>query len=113
MRSIKDLEEEIFSLRFSLESEKDEDRLKKGKRDLEFKEEIVSYLKSGVTEDFIRSEIDRLSNRLTLIKQGYEYWLPPVKYASEEAKIKAYNKEMGAPKVKTQLKALRYIFNNK
>lgn len=116
MRSIFELEEEIKEDRHELKSKGsaiEEDVLKNAMKSIFFKEEVVSYLKTDPTMEFIKSEIGRLTNRSTLIKKGFIDWIPTVKYSSEESKKRAYYKEMGLPKVKTQLKALLYILGGK
>ena len=84
------------------------------KKKIAFLSLIHNYLKSDPDLKFITSEVSRLAKREKVIYAGYEVWseTPNTKqFKNDKDKLKFYQKENGIPKIKTQLKALRFILN--
>lgn len=69
---------------------------------------LMMYLETNPSEDFLRKEHARISNRISLLMddcvQGEREM--NIKY---KARLKKYCKEMGVDKLKTQLSAINYI----
>lgn len=71
----------------------------------------IAYLKEYPAKEFIEKEINRLENRLLLIDQNYEpaFWKTEMTFLSDKSKFKDYQKDNGVPKLKEQIRALRFI----
>jgi len=70
----------------------------------------IMYMQTNPRPEFILSEITRLENKLDKIDAGFGIWFKPCGLNDiKKAKI-TYNNELGAKKVKDQLKTLRYIY---
>lgn len=102
--------------RLSANLSRDSHRMKRSeeKRELKkinFLRHIASYLNQFPSEQFIGSEIKRLENRRALINKQFESWIPSKFFEKEKDKLKEYEKEMGIPKIRMQLRALKFIIN--
>jgi len=73
---------------------------------------ISHYLETFPSEEFIKSEIGRISKRIELIHEQFEEWTPSQYFEKEKEKYNAYMKECGVPKLRLQLKALLFIHNS-
>lgn len=72
------------------------------------------YLKEEPTNDFLYKESERLSNRVDLINKGYkpdQRLIDANLRKEEQAEHKDYNKIMGLPKVKEQLRAIQFLIS--
>lgn len=72
---------------------------------------VASYLNSFPSEEFVNGEIKRLENRKSMINQQFTSWIPSKYFEKEKEKLKEYEKEMGIPKIRMQLRALKFIIN--
>lgn len=81
------------------------------KGQINFLTTVAHYLRSFPSEEFIHSEMGRIKNRILLFNDQYEKWIPNRLFKDEKEKFSEYLKEMGVPKLKLQLRALRYIAN--
>lgn len=70
---------------------------------------VASYLETNPTEQFVKKERDRVSNRIYQIELLYSGWLPAEIFTSPKAKLKAYEKMHDIPKLREQLRVLDYI----
>ena len=98
-------------------SSMDNDGLTKGqiskvKNRINFLKIVIRYLESGPSTEFLKKEISRLTNRIQLINDQFADYLPTQYFEKEKDKLKHYLKECGVPKLKIQLKALRFIYNS-
>lgn len=76
-----------------------------------FLRHVLAYLNTFPSEEFVKSEIGRLRNRLQLINDQFKEWVPTQYFETDKEKLKEYLKEMGVPKLKIQIKALTFIIN--
>lgn len=114
MVEINKVVDEISRLSDNLSRDSHKMKRSEEKRELKkinFLRHVASYLNSFPSEEFIGSEIKRLENRESLINKQFECWTPTKYFVTEKEKIKEYRKEMGVPKIKIQLKALKFIIN--
>lgn len=73
---------------------------------------VCTYLKTFPSEEFVEAEIKKLNNRRNMINKNFDSWIPTQYFEKEKDKLKEYDKQMGVPKIKAQLRALKFI-NNK
>lgn len=105
---------EISELSLRLDNEsKDMKRTEKNKvnKKIQFLRHVMAYLNSFPSEQFVTSEISRLSKRRQLIADSYSAWIPSKYFEKDKDKLKEYEKENGIPKLKIQLKALKFILD--
>lgn len=81
------------------------------KGQINFLHTVCQYLKTFPNEKFVRSELDRLNKRLKLIESDFEKWIPNKQYPNDRKKYADYQKQMDVPKLKLQIRAIRYISN--
>lgn len=97
----------------SLKTTKGATRLK---GQISFLHTACQYLKTFPNEEFVKSQLGRLNKRLKLIEADFEKWIPNKQYPEDlkgdRKKFADYQKEMDVPKVKLQIRALRYISND-
>lgn len=83
------------------------------KKRLEFLTFCRNYIETNPSPDFVKKESERLTNRINMFMKNYE----PPKNAETmflkdvKAHKKAFEKEMGIPKIKTQLTTLNFLLN--
>jgi len=66
---------------------------------------IEKYLEGDPSEFFILKEIQRIENKILKLMEGFN----PEHYKDATEPLKKYQKEMGIPQLRLQLKALRFI----
>lgn len=114
MVEINKVVDEISRLSDNLSRDSHKMKRSEEKRELtkiNFLRHVASYLNSFPSEEFIDSEIKRLEDREALINKQYPVWIPSKYFATDKEKLKEYKKEMGVPKIKVQLRALKFIIN--
>ena len=79
------------------------------KGQLSFLKLVVAYLESGPSDDFLKQEIDRLEARYLRIMEHYPVWTPTQYFEKEKDRLKEFQKLNDLPKLKLQMRALRYI----
>lgn len=114
MVTINKLTEEVSALMLRLYN--DGLKMKKMERSkitnrITFLRTTITYLEQDNREQFLEAELKRLNNRVQLINNDYEHWIPSKYYVKENEKLKDYLKETGVPKLKLQIRALRFILN--
>lgn len=114
MITINKLTEELSTLMLRLDNDgpkmKKMERTKMANR-ITFLRQTITYLEQDNRQEFLEKELNRLNNRVQLINDGYADWIPAKWFEKEKDKLKEYLKEMGVPKLKTQIKALRFILD--
>lgn len=120
------LEREIAGIRKELQEDidkrnryEDYEGLKKGQKSkmlskIKLCNLAIQYLNQGATEKFVKQEIHKLTQRKIKIMQEYDYWAKtprPQQFKDEKEKLKFYQKELGIPKINSQIKTLRFILN--
>jgi hypothetical protein len=76
---------------------------------LSFLKLVVSYLETGPSDDFLKQEINRLEARYTKIMEHFPVWTPTQYFEKEKDRLKEFQKINDLPKLKLQMRALRYI----
>ena len=111
MKKLKTITDELKELIREASAEKDPKVKKKLKLRIPFLRMCVMYVESNPSDDFINSEIERINNRIEKISDGFEYWktLPREKEVGDKKLLTFYYKEMGVPKLRRQLQALRFL----
>lgn len=70
------------------------------------------YLESSPREDFIKTEIERLNRIIDSLETSYAAWVVPKEFINDPTKARSeFRREMGITKMKTQIKALRFLLN--
>lgn len=114
MITINKLTEEVSTLRLLLDNDgqkmKKMERTKTANR-ITFLMTTITYLEQDNREEFLLKELERLNKRSQLIHDGYSDWVPNKYFVKEKDKLAEYLKMMDIPKLKTQIKALRFILN--
>lgn len=116
MKTVKQIEKEIvrakteLSANLSVLKTRDFNRIQK---EIEGYELCELYLRTAPSESFVLSEAERLEKRLSLIDEQY---IPPPNHKMMQRKEltkakKEYEKEYQVPKLKSQLKFLRFILD--
>ena len=72
--------------------------------------DIIYYLETNPSEEFIWQEVQTLKEKIARIEEGYNSWLSflPSSHTIENPEAK-YRSEMGLATLKNQLKNLTYI----
>lgn len=103
--------QEISDKMTELEHTDTKGKITKVKNRIEFLRMVFRYLESTPNDEFLKAEIDRIQNRILLIKQGYKKWIPNKYFVKEKEKFDEYLKEMGQPKLQQQYSAIRFILD--
>lgn len=109
MRSLLDVNTEIATLHeeCTTGSVLKPSQLSRKKNKIEFLKIIKIYLESGPTLEYINLEIDRLENKITLLSNSFDR----SQYKDPKEAFKKYEKDMGIPRLRVQLRTLRFIKN--
>lgn len=71
-----------------------------------------AYLETNPNEDFIKSSLEKVKQRLAKINSGFGDWLTSNDFdGTLKQKKDHYNKEFETKKIKIQINALTYILN--
>jgi hypothetical protein len=113
MKTIKDVKEEIAdlvkegnSLRKGLVDKSKEKRLKQLSVRVAHLAQCVLFLEHNPTEEYCKSAIQKLLNKIELISSSY------IPYGGDVPKRrKEFETKMGVPAMKEQLKVLKYLLN--
>lgn len=116
MKSIKQLQQEMANIQVQISTEDDlsTPAINKLKKRYSFLKLCIMYLEEKPTIEFLDKEKDRLTNRVNLINAGYE---PDKRLIAsglkkeEQAEHSDYNKLMGMPKLKEQLKSISFLLS--
>lgn len=109
MRSLLDVNTEIATLieEITTGSILKPVQVSRKKNRIEFLKLIKKYLESGPTLEYINLEINRLENRITLLSNSFDR----TQYKDPKEAFKRYEKDMGIPPLRVQVRTLRYIKN--
>jgi hypothetical protein len=80
-------------------------KLARNKNRIEFLRIVEKYLEDAPDELYLGREIARLENRITKIVDSFD----PTEYKDPTEPRKEYEKEMGIPHLRLQLRTLRFI----
>jgi hypothetical protein len=80
-------------------------KLARNKKRIEFLRIVQKYLEEAPDEMYIGREINRIENRIIKIVNSFD----DSKYKDPREARKEYEKEMGIPHLRLQLKTLRFI----
>lgn len=109
MRSLLDVKTEIATLieDCTTGSALKQSQISRRKNRIQYLKMISTYLESGPTISYIDLEIDRIQNRIALLSNSFDR----SQYKDPKEAFKKYEKEMGIPDLRTQLRTLRFIKN--
>lgn len=108
MKSLLDVKTEIASLNESRkETELTPRQESRAKNRIEFLKTVELYLENNPDELYLGREIKRIENRINKIIESFD----PTPFQDPKEPKKEYEKEMGIPHLRLQLKTLRYIKN--
>jgi hypothetical protein len=117
MKSIKKIEQEMNNIQVEISTnskEYTETAINRMKKRHSFLCVCKMYLESKPTDDFLEKEKERLSTRINLINAGYEpdqRLIDAGLKKEEQSEHKDYNKIMGLPKIKEQLKSIQFLLS--
>lgn len=94
---------------YKVENPRKDSRLKK---QCEFYRVVKSCLEHNPTQEFIKKEIDRISNRLQAIDREFKYWHDTHPATGVLNPKTVYERELGVPDLKQQLRALQFIYHS-
>lgn len=80
-------------------------KLARNKKRIEFLRIVEKYLEDAPDELYIGREIGRIENRINVIIEAFD----ESKYKDPREAKKEYEKEMGIPHLRLQLRTLRFI----
>jgi len=72
----------------------------------------MRYLESDPSNDFVLKEIQRVNGRIQKLYDGFAHWEPGQTFDNDRKKLAFYLKECDVPKLRLQLRALRFISDN-
>jgi hypothetical protein len=107
MRSLLDVKTEIATLREDCKYEKKLSKKNRMKKRILFLTLVQNYLESSPNELYLGREISRIENRINKIIDSFAY--NPDLEDSEKKQKRAFEKEMGIPHLRVQMRTLRYI----
>lgn len=90
---------------------KEKKQLVKMRKRMQYLKIMHGYLESCPTKEFVKKEIDRIENRITIIDANFSHLAIGHENAIKTAR-KEYEKENGIPHLRIQLRALRFINKN-
>lgn len=104
---------QIVQITTAVKNEEKDSIVNRMKRRRDFLRVCVHYLESNPSEDFIKKEETRLENRINMYMKEYQP-LDETKSSKKEctAHRVEYQKEMGIPKLRIQLKTLYYLLKD-
>lgn len=106
MRSLLDINTEIITLSEEIkEGGLKQVQVSRRKNRIEFLKHVKLYLESDPKEQFIDLEIDRLQNKIAVLSNRFNR----DDYKDPTTAFKKYEKDFDIPKMRTQLRTLRYI----
>lgn len=111
MITLKEVEKEIAEIMATNISELKDRQVSRLKKRLQALQFVRSYLLESPSEDYLRSEVKRLQERLVKIQDGFSGWTPPNNIEWKECK-KVYENENNVPQIKKQVGFMRYILKN-
>jgi len=94
------------------EAKKTKAAMKRDKSRQAFIKTCLLYIKTQPNEDYLKKEADRISNRINLLMEKYKP-LTDSRFTKSQVSVhkKSYEKEMGIPKIRTQLTTLNFLLN--
>lgn len=82
-------------------------QISKRKNRIVFLRTVSAYLESGPLPSYIDLEIERIQNRVVLLSNSFDR----SQYKDPKEAFAKYEKEMGIPDLRIQLRTLRFIKN--
>lgn len=115
----KERREEIYQEGNALRSAKHKkSEYQKVKKKMQDNDMYLKYIESSPSEEYLKKELKRLENRLSLIsaksprKEEFLDESGEVKLLLYRQRRDEYNKTMGVSEVRKQISAIRYILND-
>lgn len=116
MKSIKQIEQDMDAIQTAISTGLDLKKIHitRMKKKYAFLKVCKMYLQTTPTRDFLDKEKERLSTRVNLINAGYvpdKRLIQANMRKEEQAEHRDYNKIMGLPKIKEQLKSIIFLLS--
>lgn len=107
------IQKEIDDLRTSITKGITDRQLKKKRERVDELKNLKLYIESNPSEGFIKSEIDRIEKSIERINdfENFKIWRLSQDHSDQKKLKTQYNKELGLPTLKAQLKTLNYLLN--
>jgi|SRR6478736_383541 len=107
MRSLLDVNTEIATLieECTTGSALKPAQISRRKNRIEYLKTIKSYLETNPNLDYIDLQIDKIENRIALLSNSFDR----SQYKDPHEAFKKYEKEMGIPELRKQVRTLRFI----
>jgi hypothetical protein len=107
MRSLLDVNNEIITLteECTTGSSLKPSQISRRKNRIEYLNIVKAYLETDPSLDYINHEINRIENRVALLSNSFDR----SQYKDPKEAFKKYEKEMGIPLLRQQVRTLRYI----
>jgi len=112
MKTIKEVQKEIDELIKSITKDSLRNEVESIKRKIVFLRQCKLYLESEPREDFVKSEIAKIEERIKLIPTHYEAWKVGRNLTKYSDPYKTYSNEMNLPGLKASLKYLNYLLHD-
>ncbi len=106
MKTLLQINTEISALTESLPTLK-RNQLARAKNRILLLKDILRYIEGMPEEGFVKNEIKRLENRINRFLNEFN----PKDYKDPKAALKKYEADMGIPKLRKQIRVLRFILN--
>lgn len=104
--------EEVSRLKLHLDNaDLKKAQVTKIKSRIEFLKMSIAYLEQGNREEYLQEKLDKIENRITLINQSFQDWVPTKYFEKDKDKLKEFQKEMGIPRLKLQRRALLFLLD--
>jgi hypothetical protein len=110
MKNLKTIKQDVYNYLHSFG-----EMTTKEKREYENLKLCEKYLETKPTEEFVKSEIERISGKINFIldSNNFKQWFNcHPEYRNDKNPQTIYRSEMGLGKFRRQLKTLNYIFND-
>ncbi len=108
MITIKEVKTQMAETIESIAQEAKKSKISRLKKQYQFLVLIHNYLRTIPEIDYIRSILNKKIKDIEIIADRYKEWTPPNGLDFAQAR-RFYDKEMGVPHIKNQIKALKYI----
>lgn len=116
MITVKQIQDRVSQINDDIVNRHEVDKafLRNAKIEKSFLHQLLLYVETNPSEDFLNKEKERLNKIITSLENGFDFWSKHNKPTDVDAKKlrSYYNKEMGITKFKNQLKAVNTILND-
>jgi hypothetical protein len=109
MKTIIDVEQEVITIRQNFRPGEDDAPARKAKKRLVLLNDVIAYLETNPTAEFVNKERFRLADKLQKIRDGFPDYLANIDSRED---MSGYLAKMGGKLIKDQIKVLNYILQS-